>query len=812
MKINKEMLLVGIMVFLLTGCGGGGGGGSGNATTITTTPVEQPSTSTSVEVPTEIVSNTGDTDITDGTYGKVGVTLGKEDSSYHGTITLTGDNAIGIFGRDYSTTTNKRSRAVTQYEFSNYGTINMSGRNAIGIYVEEKYNATNYGVINLNSKLVDDKINVEVSNENQKSVVYESDNSYTELTGMIGLKGGNITNEGEINLYGTGTGMAAYTGSTATNSGTIKMTAPELEYTVKTYDESVVDEFGIATLVSTEKVLKRGTVTGMYGEGSGTKLYNESAGVINVYGDAKGMHADDGAQAVNSGTIYIDGAGSWGMYASNNSTIINQGIINVGATASGGMHADSTSEAINRGTINIDNTNTTAVALGGAGKLTDSGTVNRYVVGTSRSGEYGKINANSIELVGTIEIEDNLTRDGYEEEYLLEDLVVADELKIGEEFALVSETVLYEAETDLSQGGKVNAKLVRNEKQLVDFVPENLQGVAKILGAYQNSENFVTLSEDAKEVLNSIDLRSGETITRDLEKFNPSIYANIGREIYDIANTFAEQEIKISEEIGEQKSYWTLFGNYSKVDSRNGIEGYKSTMVGVVAGINLGQGFLATVGYGNSDIDYKKSSDGEINSLHLGINKFLSTENADLRLGIRGEYNFHENKRNLSDFSRRAKTDFNSYWISGIGELSKNYGEELYARPFISLEIGAGGHESFTEKRADSLNAHFSSKNYTSVLPKVGIDMGATVERVKLYASAYFAYELGNMDRREKFSLEGFKGIEAYLSKDKIEGGAGTFKVGADYDWRSFNFSLTGGIQVGRRERKFGELTIGYKF
>jgi outer membrane autotransporter protein len=227
--------------------------------------------------------------------------------------------------------------------------------------------------------------------------------------------------------------------------------------------------------------------------------------------------------------------------------------------------------------------------------------------------------------------------------------------------------------------------------------------------------------------------------------------------------------------------------------------------------MDFGYNTFGSIGYGYSDIDYKGDSNGKIQSIHLGLNRFEKMNGLDLRLGLNGEYNFHEVKRDISNFSRRAKADFNSYWIGLTGEVGKTYGEGLYARPFASLELGFGGHESFTERRAESLNAHLSSKNYTSVLPKIGMKVGADMEKVSLYASADFSYEIGNMDKNERFSFEGFKGT-ASLHRDKLESGLGTFKVGADSKIANFNIGVSGGVQVGRRDRTFGELSIGYRF
>ncbi|MGL5988215.1 hypothetical protein, partial [Cetobacterium sp.] len=534
------------------------------------------------------------------------------------------------------------------------------------------------------------------------------------------------------------------------------------------------------------------------------------------------------AQATNNGIINIDGEGSYGMYADQGSTIVNglEGTIKVGGSAAGGMYAEYGAIAINYGTINIhkDNVGGESIAMMGSGTLINSGTITAdtdlsintvnsgsFVIGTSENGTYGKISAKSVSLNGDIKVSANMTKNGFKDSYTMQNVVDAEEITYGDNFNFQSTSLLYDAEAITDRWGNLDGKLVRNESTLSDFTAGNLISVADIFGKYQNEEGFKTLSKDAQTVLKSIDTESVGTITNTLNELTPSIYANLSSQIFNIGEVFNSQGSSTISGIGENKINFSLLGKYSDVDSKNGIEGYESKLSGFIGAMDLGNGMFGNIGYGYSNIDYDDSADGKIETIHLGLNKLAQKREFDYKLGLSGEYNFHENSRKISTLGRTAESDFDSYRIGAVGEISKKYGEESYVEPFASLEIAYGKYDTISETGANAANTKIESQDYTSVLPKVGVTVGKNIDKISLYASVDYSYELGNMEKDQKLSFEGFEG-SAYLPENQMENAKTTTKIGMEYKGEIFNFNINAGKEFGKRDNSFVGAGVGYKF
>lgn len=67
-----------------------------------------------------------------------------------------------------------------------------------------------------------------------------------------------------------------------------------------------------------------------------------------------------------------------------------------------------------------------------------------------------------------------------------------------------------------------------------------------------------------------------------------------------------------------------------------------------------------------------------------------------------------------------------------------------------------------------------------------------------------YSYELGNMNKEQEFSYEGFS-RKGKLPKDNLECGTTGLKIGANYEVN--NFTL--GVSVGNN---FANVSLGYKF
>ncbi|MGL5312679.1 MAG: autotransporter outer membrane beta-barrel domain-containing protein, partial [Peptostreptococcaceae bacterium] len=458
--------------------------------------------------------------------------------------------------------------------------------------------------------------------------------------------------------------------------------------------------------------------------------------------------------ATNNGIINVDGKGAWGMYAGMGGVAINSetGTINVSATAEGAMIA-SGGTAINHGTINIEagNLNTdikftdefgneivkSAMFATNGGTIENYGTINtdgnltlgsstggNYVIGTSEDGSYGKISAKNVDINGEVTVSANITKNGFKDEYTMQNVVDAEDITLGDEFKLVSNSLLYDAEGVIDRWGNLDATLSRNDKVLSDFTTGYINDSAEIFGKYQNEESFKTLSSEAKEVIKAIDTSSLESIEKSLNSLTPTIYSNLGRQMLETTETFKAQDLVSINSLGENSYNFTFIGEYRDVDSRKGIEGYESKLTGFVGAMNFGDGTFGTIGYGHNKLDYTGNGDGKIETIHLGLNRFMSYSGLDLRVGLGGEYNFHENKRDVEILSRKAESDFDSYGVNASVEISKKLGEKTYLKPFLGLDLSHMKYDSFSEKGAKSANVKVESESYTSVTPKAGAIVG----------------------------------------------------------------------------------------
>lgn len=565
-------------------------------------------------------------------------------------------------------------------------------------------------------------------------------------------------------------------------------------------------------------------------------------GIISIKGGGEGVRVQGHESiATNNGTINVDGLGAWGMYAGIDGTAINSkdGVINVSATAEGGMIA-SGGAAINHGTINIEagnsNTNIIEVDKNGneviksamyatnGGTIENYGTINSngnltlgstnggvYMIGTSEDGSYGKITAKNVAIDGDVVVSAGITKNGFKNEYTMQNVVDAEDIKLGDNFNFTSNSLLYDAEAVTDRWGNLDATLSRNDKTLSDFTTGYITSTADIFGKYQNEESFKTLSSDAKEVVKVIDTSSAEAINRSLNDLTPTIYSNLGRQMLETSETFKEQDVVAINSLGENSYNFTFIGEYQDIDSRDNIEGYKSKMSGFVGAMSFGDGTFGTIGYGYNAIDYKDNGKGHIQTIHLGLNRFMKYQGVDFRLGLGGEYNFHENKRDMDLVNRRAESDFDSYGVRASGEVSKIFGEKAFVKPYLGFDLAHMKYDSFTESNANSLNANIESENYTSVLPKVGLVVGDRFGGLNLFAGVEYSYELGNMDKEQEFSYEGFSG-KGKLPKDDLECGTTGVKAGASYEVNNFTLGASVGKNFGRRDNSFVNASIGYKF
>lgn len=686
--------------------------------------------------------------------------------------------------------------------------------------------------------------------------------SGSDLHGMQNLVGnGNMTNNQLIELKGSGLyGMQGV--GKLTNNGTIKLNIEKIDENnyfsvgmdiweadatnngkiiidnkIGTYVEGVaIDEDG-------GKFTNKGLIEINGGYGAGIDIYtdetnksstaiNEVGGVITVISSGNdegnemfGMIADGSkASVINKGIINVEGKNSWGMAALGGAKAENYGTINVGLEASGGMQADGIGSTIsNKGTINISKNNKLAEALKvmNGGTILNEGSINTnadikieasgtYVIGTNRDGSYGRISARNMNLNGNVMVEADIVRGDYKKEHILENVVEAEDIKLGEDVKFESNSLLYNASVEKDVFGNLDAKLERNSNNISDFTDKKFVNVSSIFDDYiNNEEEYNKLSSVEKDVADTIfDYSTSENSLKSaVNQVTGTEYLNIQRQIFDIKNSFRKFDSSLISTLDNHDFNFQFIGEYSDISSKNGISGYESKMTGFNGAAKLSENLYGVLGYGYSDIDYDGNSDGKIQTIHTGIYKDSIVQEYNLRTGVYGEYNFHENNRAI--FDKNAESDFNSYLVGVSGEVSKKYGKELYIQPSLSLDITYGNIESFNESKANGFNLKIDEENYTSILPKIKMDLGREFTNSKVFASIGYSYELGDMDKDMTIELLNKK---ADVKNNEMEHGQFDISVGGSLNINDLSLNAEVGKEFGRRDREYVRAGFSYRF
>ena len=502
----------------------------------------------------------------------------------------------------------------------------------------------------------------------------------------------------------------------------------------------------------------------------------------------------------------------------------NYGIINVGDTAAGGMIAEDTGSTIsNEGTINISKDNKSAEALKAinGGKILNEGTIKTdaiveiktsgtYVIGTNKDGSYGKLSAVKANLDGNIVVESDIVKGNYGKESILENVVEAEDIKLGENVNFKSDSLLYNASVEKDVFGNLDAKLTRNDKNVSDFADEKFIKVSSIFDDYINNESeYNKLSSEGQEVIDTIfdHAKTESSLRNAVNQVTGTEYINIQKQIFDIKNNFKEYDNSVISTLDTYNFNVQFIGEYSEVDSKNGISGYENKMSGFNGAMKLSDNLYGVLGYGYSDIDYDGKSDGKIQTIHTGIYKDLFADGYKLRIGMYGEYNFHENNRAVLD--KRAESEFNSYLAGVSGEVSRKYGEDLYIKPSLSLDISYGNVEKFDEEKAEGFNLKVDEQDYTSILPKAEIILGKDFENIKLFTSAEYSYELGDMDKDMTIELLNKK---ADVKNNEMEHGQFKVSTGGSISINNLSLNAELGKEFGRRDREYVKAGFSYKF
>lgn len=590
-------------------------------------------------------------------------------------------------------------------------------------------------------------------------------------------------------------------------------------------------------------MINKGVITASSEDSNGMVAYGENItaineGTINVSGAySNGISVSHGAVGINeaTGVIKIDGKNAFAMSAVNGSKVINKGKIilngdSIGMYAGGaGINSDkyAPSSIINEGEIILQDFNLYKIAIWATGNATyvnkgkiigDDGIEiktedkGQFIVGKEVSGDIARVRAKrSLKIDGDVVASKDLIEDN-KKEIIYKDVFSAPKIELARGTDSKAVSMFYDSKLELNSDKNVDMVVYRNETTVEEsYESTEFKSLTNSLDNYLDVEGM-ELSKDEKLVVDKI-LKSDNVneIKKVVKDLSGEIYANLPRQIFDIQDRFIKEDSKLIDNLNEYSYNFNFFGDKSSVKDKGEISGYKTTSEGFVGTKRFENDIYATIGYENSRVKYNEGSKGSIQSIHTGIYKKLLLNEFDIKLGLNGEYNFHETNREIDSFDKKAKGKYNSYTLGANGEISRVYGDSLYVKPTLGLNLGYGKYEKFTEKNAGDLGLTVKEENYFSILPSVGFKVGKNFEFVDIYSNAIYSYELGDLNKKQGMSLLRDK-INYKLNSDSLEKANLILNAGVSTEIKDFKITFEIGKEFGKRDNNYLALGIGYKF
>jgi len=788
-KKREKYLIIALLAVALSACGGSGGSGGNNNN-----------------------SNTGNNGVPNNNV------IIRNDSHDNQSLIISG-KTVEVKGEIEGWVSSFTGISAANASINNRAEINVEGKNSIGI-LSDSSTVKNYG-----------EIDVEGSNS----------------TGILGKNNSRIYNYNKIEISDNTTGIEVQSNSTVINNSIIQYDI-ENDYIIPINSYSVGirltnstgENHGKIILISGNNTIKLDGAC----IGENSTFVNKKSGMITVSTNQAGAGMrviGKNAIGKNEGIINVSGTGTYGMLASNGGTIINEstGIINVSSTAAGAMYVGAGSKGINYGTINIDHLNpnnnilisdkngtslpisamnTSGGTIENYGNINTIGSVTikgTYGIGTTRKGAYGKLSGDNILLDSEIVVTNDITKGSYKDEYYLDGVVKSNKIMLGKNYQLTISSLLYTAEHILDEN-KMTIKVSKSGSNLSDFVDGNKKETAQILDKYYTTSYYNNLNKDGKLVIDSINISNKSSLGDNIADLTPTIYSTIPKQLLDIDRVFNEFEklnVDVLENSLEHEYIFNLITEYQDISDKNDIEGYDSTLIGFLGTKKFDNGIYGSLGYGHTELDYDSNKDSKINTIFAGIHKRFNINSTNIDLGLNSEYNFHETERKVDFLDRNLKSKYDSYMIKLDLEISKRYGDKYYFIPYTGISTGIGKYEDIKEKNGSSINAKLKGETFSTLTPKVGGKIGMKNESIHLYASAKYLYEMGNVNKDQNFSLDGFNGSGKLPTYD-TEGGKGTIAIGIEYKKGGLVLDASTGKRYESKDdsETFIKASIGYKF
>lgn len=744
-------------------------------------------------------------------------------------ILLNKENSVGIY---------------TKNEAVNKGNISLLGDSSVGIFAK---NILNDGVINLSSKGENDKFSAALVGENIKNTGTINLNKEYEV-GMYGIGTSTnkavLTNDGAINLNANNQiGMYAKFADIK-NSGDINVNA---QNSIGIYaNNSVIDNTGKITLNADNSV-------GVYMiNGS----YFKNRGEIKIIGNSKSVVKDDeqiditlpGIASFSPNEVHKDKFKGVDIEVNKNTKDFEDFNIKYDNETYNTQNTVklSKSQIANNLDLSLSNKTTNIEIPKNLDNKSKEKRVKNNIVAMYAD-------TSGVKVTKPIKGLDNLNKDdkiilyvGAEAANYTNKKVINLDQSLMKPFideldkstaikAVYSGSLTWQAFATFDKNAKNNHKIksfVMSKIPYVNFIKKDSKYKDLYIALDKKYEKAIVGSND-KKIFNKLNLLGKNeefNLHKNLKSLGGFEYASTQTRAYSSADIYDREfnDLMRWDTNTTDTTKFKIFGANTKRDQRvDGVLGYDKNAYGlfVLNNFNLKMdgtsngvfGGIAKERYEFKN-DYKSKEDALTAQIGYYVDRKVLNEEVNHLLKIAATGSAREMKRYTlnKDFWAKSK-----YYTLGFDVKNSFYKEYKFdsgfkISPYAGVDLGYGIIDNIKEKSGNTLLLDVDSKDYYSIRPNIGVELGYTH---LLDESSYFNIlldskiykEFGKINRAN--NLARFKDANSYFSlpkEDKEDKGA-EFTLVGKYENGNFGASLKGGYQTQFKDRFIG-LDLRVKF
>ena len=766
---------------------------------------------------------------------------------------LASSQGIGMFGNEYTKVSNLNKILLnnensvgiyTKNEAVNKGNISLLGDSSIGIFAK---NILNEGVIDLNSKGENDKFSATLVGDNIINTGTINLNKKYEV-GMYGVGTSTnkavLTNDGVINLNANNQiGMYAKFADVK-NSGDININAQD---SIGIYaDNSVIDNTGKITLNADNSV-------GVYMiNGS----YFKNRGEIKIIGNSKSVVKDDeeinialpGIASFRPNEVHKDKFKGVDIEVNKNTQNFEDFNVKYDNKIYNTQNSVklSNSQIANNLDLSFLNKTTNIEIPKNLDNKSKKKIVKNNIVAMYADTSGVKL-TKPIKGLGNLNKNDKIILYiGAEAANYTNERVINLDQSLMKPFideldestatkAVYSGSLTWQAFATFDKNAKNNHKIksfVMSKIPYVNFITKDSKYKDLYIALDKKYEKAIVGSND-KKIFNKLNLLGKNeefNLHKNLKSLGGFEYASTQTRAYSSADIYDREfnDLMRWDTNTTDTTKFKIFGANTKRDQRaDGVLGYDKNAYGLFVlnnfdlqmdGTSNGVfGGIAKERYEFKN-DYKSKEDALTAQIGYYIDRKVLNEEVNHLLKISATGSTREMKRYTLDKDFWAKS---KYYTLGFDVKNSFYKEYKFnsgfkISPYAGVDLGYGIIDNIREKSGNTLLLDVDSKDYYSIRPNLGVELGYTH---LLDEGSYFNIlldskiykEFGKINRAN--NLARFKDTNSYFSlpkEDKEDKGA-EFTLVGKYENGNFGASLKGGYQTQFKDRFIG-LDLRIKF